>query len=113
MLHARGEAFQAVSIYIWPEEEGLSSPFQQCGKEATIPLIFRHVETEGKLNSQQLTQFPVYESEMETSKANTASHALAAGTLTGCSEAQICASWQHFYRHSNIKEGQMAEEMGL
>lgn len=57
MLQARGEAFQAVSVYIWPEEEGLSSPFQQCGKEATIPLIFRHVETEGKLNSQQLTQF--------------------------------------------------------
>lgn len=80
MLHARGEAFQAVSVYIWPEEEGLSSLSQQCGKEATIPLIFRHVETEGEIKLTAAQRVSVCESEQEISKANTASHALAAGT---------------------------------
>lgn len=66
----------------------------------------------GKLNSQQLTLFHVCEPEMVISKANAASHTLAAGTLTDCSETQISVSWWQFYRHSNIKKGQMAEEMG-
>lgn len=46
----------------------------------------------GKLNSRQLTLFPVCQSEMEISKANTDSRILAAETLTDYSETQITAN---------------------
>lgn len=65
----------------------------------------------GKLNSLQLTLFPESWSWWYPKQTLLPIHWLQG--LTDCSETQITADWQHLYRHSNIKEGQMAEEMGL
>lgn len=108
MLHAGGKAFHAVSVYIQPGEEALLSPFQQCGKEATISLICRHVETVRKLNPQTARAVScVQVRDDDTQSKHYLQHASCSGSNRLQRVSASAKRW-HFDRHSNIHRRQLA-----